>query len=72
VSQENVEIVRRGFLDPRPLVDSAYIAPDAQFDFTSVYPDQPVLRGVEGAVAMSAHPSLARPVHPVARTQTAG
>jgi hypothetical protein len=47
VSQENVAIVRRGFLDRRPLVDSAYIAPDAQFDFTSIYPDQPVLRGVE-------------------------
>ena len=47
MSRQNVEVVRRGFLDPRPLVDSAYIAPDAQFDFTSIYPDRPVLKGVE-------------------------
>jgi ketosteroid isomerase-like protein len=47
MSQENVEIVRRGFLDPGPLTDMARIAPDAEFDFTDVYPDQPVLRGIE-------------------------
>jgi ketosteroid isomerase-like protein len=47
MSQENVEIVRRGFLDPGPLTDAARVSPDAEFDFTDVYPDQPVLRGVE-------------------------
>ena len=36
MSRQNVEVVRRGFLDPRPLVDSAYIAPDAQFDVKRV------------------------------------
>jgi hypothetical protein len=30
-----------------PLIDRAHVAPDAEFDFTAVYPDQPVLRGIE-------------------------
>jgi ketosteroid isomerase-like protein len=47
MSQENVEIVRRGYLDPVPLSSGAHIARDAEFDFTAIYPDQPVLRGVE-------------------------
>jgi hypothetical protein len=47
MSQENVEIVRRGFLDPGPLTDAAHICADAEFDFTDLYPDQPVLRGIE-------------------------
>jgi ketosteroid isomerase-like protein len=47
MSQENVELVRRGYVDGGPLTDAAYIAPDAEFDFTAVYPDRPVLRGVE-------------------------
>ena len=45
MSHENVEIVRHGFLQPGPMVDSARVSPDAEFDFTDVYPDQPVLRG---------------------------
>jgi hypothetical protein len=47
MSLGNVEIVRRQYADPRPLADSARIHPNAQFDFTDVYPDQPVLSGVE-------------------------
>jgi ketosteroid isomerase-like protein len=47
MSRENVEIVRRGYLDPAPLSSGAHIAPDAEFDFTAIYPDQPVLRGIE-------------------------
>jgi ketosteroid isomerase-like protein len=47
MSQENVEIVRRAFLDPGPLTDAPTVAPDAEFDFTEIYPDQAVLRGVE-------------------------
>ena len=47
MSRENVEVVRRGFLDPAPLSSGAHIAPDAEFDFTAIYPDRPVLRGVE-------------------------
>ena len=47
MSQKNVEIVRRAYLNPAPLTDAAPIAPDAEFDFTAVYPDQPVLRGIE-------------------------
>jgi ketosteroid isomerase-like protein len=42
-----VEIVRRGYADPAPLTSAAHFAPDAEFDFTALYPDQPVLRGVE-------------------------
>jgi ketosteroid isomerase-like protein len=47
MSQENVEIVKRGFLDPAPLSSGVHIAPDAEFDFTAIYPDRPVLRGIE-------------------------
>jgi ketosteroid isomerase-like protein len=47
MSHENVEIVRRGFLQPGPLVDNARVSPDAEFDFTDVYPDQPILRGAD-------------------------
>ena|ERR1700682_1367233 len=47
MSQENVEIVRSGFLDPGPLTDAAHVSPEAEFDFTDVYPDQPLLRGTE-------------------------
>jgi ketosteroid isomerase-like protein len=47
MSQENVEIVRRAFLDPGPLTNASRVSPNAEFDFTDVYPDQPVLRGVE-------------------------
>jgi hypothetical protein len=47
VSQENVEMVRQWYRGSAPLIDGAHIAPDAEFDFTAVYPDQPVLRGIE-------------------------
>jgi ketosteroid isomerase-like protein len=47
MSEQNVELVRRAFLDPAPLTDGAYVAPDAEFDFSEVYPDQPVLRGLD-------------------------
>jgi hypothetical protein len=47
VSEENVEIVRRAYLNPAALTDAAPIAPDAEFDFTALYPDQPVLRGID-------------------------
>jgi ketosteroid isomerase-like protein len=43
----NVEIVRQGFADPAPLTSATHFAPDAEFDFTTLYPDQPLLRGVE-------------------------
>jgi SnoaL-like domain len=38
---------RRGYLGPGPLSGGAEIAPEAEFDFTAIYPDQPVLLGVE-------------------------
>src|SRR5438874_7013397 len=47
VSAENVELVRCAYLDAAPLSDGAYVAADAEFDFSEVYPDQPVLRGLE-------------------------
>jgi ketosteroid isomerase-like protein len=47
MSQENVEIVRALFASDAPLTPVPQLSPDAEFDFTSLYPDQPVLRGVE-------------------------
>jgi ketosteroid isomerase-like protein len=47
MSHENVELARRAYLGPGPLTDSPHLDPGAEFDFTSIYPDQPVLIGVE-------------------------
>jgi ketosteroid isomerase-like protein len=49
MSQENVEIVREIYADPRGLIGSASerAAPEVEFDFTDVYPDRPILKGVE-------------------------
>jgi len=49
MSQENVEVVRRLYADPRGLTASTneIVAPDAEFDFTAVFPDKPILRGVD-------------------------
>jgi ketosteroid isomerase-like protein len=48
MSQENVEIVKEIYADPRGLIGTASerAAPDVEFDFTDVYPDRPVLKGV--------------------------
>jgi ketosteroid isomerase-like protein len=49
MSQENVEMMRRLYADPRGLTGASadIVAPDAEFDFTAAYPDRPILRGVE-------------------------
>ena len=49
MSQENVEIVRGVYEDPLGLTAGASdkVAPDAEFDFSAVYPDQPIVRGIE-------------------------
>jgi ketosteroid isomerase-like protein len=47
LTQHNVEIVRSAFAGAAPLTSAEQLAPDAEFDFTALYPDQPVLRGVE-------------------------
>jgi len=47
MSAENVDIVREAFASAGPLADYKRLAPDAEFDFTAAYPDQPLLRGVE-------------------------
>jgi ketosteroid isomerase-like protein len=47
VSQQNVDVVREAFASVAPLADYKRLAPDAEFDFTAVYLDQPLLRGVE-------------------------
>ena len=47
MSEENVEVVRAAFASASPLSSFERLAPDAVFDFTSVYPDQPLLTGVE-------------------------
>jgi ketosteroid isomerase-like protein len=49
MSQENVELVRSVYSDPSGLTAGASgkVAPDAEFDFTALYPDRPITRGVE-------------------------
>ena len=49
MSQENVEIVRSVYADPDGLTGGASgkVSPDAEFDFTAVYPDKPVVKGVD-------------------------
>ncbi len=49
MSQENVEIVRSVYADPNGLTAGASgkVASDAEFDFTDVFPDRPIVRGVE-------------------------
>src|SRR5262245_65141144 len=50
MSEENVEIVRRIYADPGGLTAGAggRVAPDAEFDFSAVYPDRPIVQGFEG------------------------
>src|SRR5438477_10456883 len=47
MSEENLEIVLAAYRDPGPLTEHRSLARDAEFDFSEVYPDQPVLHGVE-------------------------
>src|SRR5262245_49362347 len=49
MSEENVEIVRSIYADPGGLTAAASgkVAPDAEFDFSAVYPDRPIMKGVE-------------------------
>jgi len=47
MSKQNVEIVRQAYFAAAGLSSAEQLAPDAEFDFTSLYPDQPMLRGVE-------------------------
>jgi ketosteroid isomerase-like protein len=47
MSQENIEIVRQAHAGFGSFLDSGALRPDAEFDFTDLYPDQPVIRGVE-------------------------
>jgi hypothetical protein len=46
MSQANVEIVRSAYM-AGPLTDAPQLAPDTEFDFTAIYPDHAVLRGIE-------------------------
>jgi hypothetical protein len=48
MSQENVELIRRFYAEPDPWGPfAAWVAPDAEFDFTAIYPDGGILRGIE-------------------------
>ena len=50
MSAANVEFVRKLYADPRGLTRAPadLVAPDAEFDFSDTYPDQPaVMKGVE-------------------------
>ena len=47
MSQENLEFARRFYAEPDPWTAlSALVAPDAEFDFSTIYPDGPILRGI--------------------------
>jgi len=55
MSQENVDLVRRliaEFGPSRAGIEEAarvgLVAPDAEFDFSALYPDGPIKRGLEG------------------------
>jgi ketosteroid isomerase-like protein len=59
MSQENVEIMRQAFADMgerataeafEELARAGSIAPDAELDFSAMYPDGPILRGIEAWV----------------------
>jgi len=56
MSEENVEFVRRAFTEfagesaqtvIEEIVNAGLAAPDAEFDFSAMYPDGPILRGHE-------------------------
>jgi hypothetical protein len=47
MSHENLEIVREAYGDPAGLSGNVRVHPRAEFDFTDLYPDQPLLRGVD-------------------------
>ena len=42
-----MEVVRAAFASPGPLSSYERLADDAEFDFTALYPDQPLLTGIE-------------------------
>jgi ketosteroid isomerase-like protein len=47
MSQANVEIVREAFERAAPMTSAPSLAADAVFDFRALYPDQPLLRGIQ-------------------------
>lgn len=47
MSHQNVEIVRQIFASAAPVTSDPRLAPAAEFDFTRLYPAQPLLQGVE-------------------------
>ncbi len=58
-----MDLVRQQYQGLGPLTDSARLAPDAEFDFTAVYPDQPVLHGVEEMRAFRDSGPWGRSIH---------
>ena len=49
MSEENVRSVRDSYATPGALFATwaGRMAPDVEFDFTAVYPDKPVINGIE-------------------------
>jgi ketosteroid isomerase-like protein len=54
MSEENVELVRRLFAEfgvtrtgVEEAVRAGLVVPDAEFDFSALYPDAPIVRGLE-------------------------
>jgi ketosteroid isomerase-like protein len=58
MSQENVDLVRWAFAEfgstpdgPEKAARSGLIAPDVEIDFSAMYPDGPIIRGLEASLA---------------------
>jgi uncharacterized protein len=58
MSQQNVDLVRRAFAEfgstpdgPEKAARSGLIAPDVEIDFSAMYPDGPIIRGLEASLA---------------------
>ena len=49
MSEQNVRLVRDAYASPGALFASFSdrMAPEAEFDFTAIYPDRPVMKGME-------------------------
>jgi len=47
MSQENVEMVRSSYAQSGLAALADRVAPDAEFDLSAMYPDAPILRGID-------------------------
>lgn len=62
MSRENVRIVRDVYEAPQ-MIDARCISPDAEFDFTALYPDQPALQGLSEMRSFREEGPWGKPIH---------